>query len=59
MKKRTRSPLLASIHETAEDLQAVGVMTKQTMREFDELCLTSVGELKPKKIQVIRLPKVT
>ena len=32
--------VLASVYETAEGLTAAGVMSKQTMREFDELCLT-------------------
>jgi hypothetical protein len=35
-----RSPLMASIHETAEGLHAAVVMTKKTMRKFDEACLT-------------------
>jgi putative transcriptional regulator len=42
MGKHYRSPLMASIHETAEGLHAAGVMDKHTMREFDELCLTPV-----------------
>jgi hypothetical protein len=29
--------LLASVHETAEGLTGAGVMSKQKMREFDEL----------------------
>jgi putative transcriptional regulator len=33
---------MMSIRETAERLAAAGVMSKQTMREFDELCLTPV-----------------
>jgi putative transcriptional regulator len=42
MKKQYRSPLVASIHETAEDLHNGGLMNKHTMSEFDELCLTPV-----------------
>ena len=34
MSKQYRSPLLASIHETAEGLHAAGVMDKRTMREL-------------------------
>lgn|GEM_PF-3389553 len=48
-RKQYRSPLMASIHETAEGLHAAGVMDKRTMREFDELCLTFVRPLKPKE----------
>ena len=55
MKKQYRSPLMASIHETAEGLHAAGVMDKRTMREFDELCLTPVKPLKPKEIRALRL----
>ena len=40
MTKQYRSRVLASVHETAEGLTGAGVMSKQTMREFDELCLT-------------------
>src|SRR5271165_6317560 len=40
--KQYRSRVLASVHETAEGLTSAGVMSKQTMREFDELCLTPV-----------------
>src|SRR4051794_40388508 len=55
MKKQYGSPLMASIHETAEGLQSANVQDKQTMREFDELCLTPVHALKPNEIRAIRL----
>lgn len=55
MGKQYRSSLLASIHETAEDLHAAGVMDKRTLREFDELCLTPVRPLKPEEIRALRL----
>jgi putative transcriptional regulator len=55
MRKQYRSPLMASIHETAEGLHAAGVMDKRTMREFDDLCLTPVRLLKPKEIRALRL----
>ena len=45
MSKQYSSPLMASIHETAKDLHAAGVMDKRTMREFDDLCLTAVRPL--------------
>jgi len=46
---------MASIDETAEGLQAAGVMDKRTMREFDDLCLTPVRLLKPRQIRALRL----
>ena len=49
------SQSMASIHETAEGLQAAGVMDKRTMREFDELCLTPVRPLMPKEIGALLL----
>jgi len=55
MKKQYRSPLLASIHETSEGLHSAGIVSKHTMREFDELCLTPVQPLKPKEIRELRL----
>ena len=44
--KQYKSPVMASIHETAEGLHATGVMDKRTMREFDDLCLTPVRPLR-------------
>jgi putative transcriptional regulator len=42
MSRQCRSRVLASVRETAEGLTAADVMNKQTMREFDELCLPPV-----------------
>ncbi|MGO9454039.1 MAG: helix-turn-helix domain-containing protein [Candidatus Binataceae bacterium] len=53
--KQYRTPLMASIHETAEGLHAAGVMNRRTMRKFDEMCLTPVRRLKPREIRSIRL----
>ena len=55
MSKQYRSPLMGSIHETAEGLHSAGVIDKRTMREFDELCLTPVQPLKPREIRSLRL----
>jgi putative transcriptional regulator len=55
MRKQYRSPLMASIHETAAGLHAAGVMDKRTMCEFDDLCLTPVRLLKPKEIRALHL----
>ena len=54
MIKQYRTPAMASIHETAEGLHAAGVMDKQTMRRFDEACLTPVRPLKPAEIRALR-----
>jgi putative transcriptional regulator len=49
-----RSDALASIHETMEALHEVGAIDKQTMREFDETCLTPVEPLSPEAIRALR-----
>ena len=54
MTKQYKSPVMASIHETAENLHAAGVMDKQTMRKFDEACLTPVHPLSPAEIKSLR-----
>jgi len=46
--------VMASIHETAEGLHAAGVMDKQTMRKFDDACLTPVRPLAPEEIRSLR-----
>jgi len=53
--KHYRSPLMASIHETAEGLRASGLLNKLTMRKFDEMCLTPIPHLKPGQIRNLRL----
>ncbi len=40
MEKQYRSGIMVSIHETAEGLRSAGVIDNQTMRKFDEACLT-------------------
>jgi putative transcriptional regulator len=53
--KQYRSSLMASIHETAEGLNAAGLMNKLTMRKFDEMCLTPIPRLKPRQIRDLRV----
>ncbi|MGC2220932.1 MAG: DNA-binding transcriptional regulator [Methylocella sp.] len=54
MTRQYRSRAMASIHETAEGLHAAGVMDKQTMRKFDEACLTPVRPLTAEEIRALR-----
>ncbi len=56
MKKTTayRSEATAAIHETAAGLYEAGIIDKQTMREFDESCLTPIREFTPKQIRALR-----
>jgi putative transcriptional regulator len=55
MPKKYRSDAFAAIHETMEALHGVGAINKQTMREFDEACLTPVHTLSPEEIKDLRL----
>lgn len=54
MPKQYRSDVMASIHETAEGLRGAGLIDKQTMRQFDEACLTPVQPLAPEEIRAMR-----
>jgi putative transcriptional regulator len=54
MSKKYRSEAMASVHETMEALHKVGAIDKQTMRRFDEACLTAVRPLTPKQIKALR-----
>lgn len=54
MAKKYRSDAFAAIHETMEALHDIGAVDKQTMREFDDACLTPVHVLSPDEIKAIR-----
>ncbi len=54
MAKKYRSEAFAAIHETMESLHDVGAIDKQTMREFDDACLTPIHVLAPAEIKAIR-----
>ena len=54
MAKQYRSDAMASIHETMDALHEVGAIDKQTMREFDDACLTPVEPLTPEAIRALR-----
>ena len=43
MSKKYRSDAMAAIHETMEALHDVGSIDKQTMRRFDDACLTPLN----------------
>jgi putative transcriptional regulator len=55
MTKKYRSDAFAAIHETMEALHEVGTIDKQTMRQFDEACLTPIQVLSPEEIKLLRL----
>jgi putative transcriptional regulator len=51
----SRSDALAAIHETMEALHEVGAVDRQTMREFDETCLTPIEVMLPEQIKALRM----
>jgi putative transcriptional regulator len=52
--RKTKSPILEAVHETAKGLHEAGVMGQVTLREFDRLCLPPVEPLQPEEIKKIR-----
>ncbi len=54
MIKKYRSDAMASVHETMEALHDVGAIDKQTMRHFDDACLTPIRAMSPEEIKAIR-----
>ena len=52
--KTYKSDIKAAIHETASDLYEIGLIDKQTMRQFDESCLTVVHDFTAQEIRALR-----
>ncbi len=52
--RKTKSPILDAVHDTAKGLHKAGVMDQVTLREFDRLCLPPVEPLQPGQIKHIR-----
>ena len=52
--KAFKSDVKAAIHETAAGLFKAGMIDKQTMREFDVSCLTTIREFTPEQIRDLR-----
>lgn len=46
--------ILETIHESMQDMHNAGTLDKQTMREFDSLCLPKINEYTPEQIKNIR-----
>ena len=52
--RKTKSPILEAVHETAKGLHKAGAIDQVTLREFDQLCLPPVEPLQPDQIKKIR-----
>ena len=55
MSKKYGSDALAAAHETARGLADASVITKRTMKVFDEMCLTPIEEMTPERIRELRM----
>jgi DNA-binding transcriptional regulator YiaG len=53
--KKYRSDAMAAIHETMEALRDVGAVGNQTMRHFDDACLSPIWPLKPNRLLKVTL----
>lgn len=53
-KAKFRSEIAEAMHETVRGMYRLGLVDKQTMREFDVRCLTSVEDLEAKDIVAMR-----
>lgn len=46
--------ILDAVHETAVGLHRAGTISKQTLREFDALCLPPLRQFRPNEIRKLR-----
>lgn len=57
--RKTESPILAAVRETARGLHRAGAMDQVTLREFEQLCATPVEPLEPDDIKRIASRRVS
>jgi putative transcriptional regulator len=48
------SEITAAVHGMAADMFEIGAISKQTMREFDDLCLVPIDPMPPEEIRLLR-----
>ena len=54
IKKIYRSEIAEAVHGMVEDFERAGLVTRQTMRRFDESCLSKPDIFNPGEIRAIR-----
>ena len=54
LKRKTKSRILAAVHETAGDLYLAGFIDKRRMRQYDALCLAPVPSYSSRRIRALR-----
>lgn len=52
--RKYRSEIAASVHEMVQGFERAGLVSKQTMREFDARCLVAVQDISADEIRAIR-----
>ena len=53
-KRKFKSDAFEAIHSVVEDMYAAGTIDKETMKTFDETCLSIPPELTPGEIKALR-----
>lgn len=53
-KRKFKSDAFEAIHSAVEGMYASGTIDKETMRTFDETCLSDLVELSPTQIKALR-----
>ena len=54
MTRHYKDDAMAAVHGMMEGFHRSGAIDKQTMREFDEACLTAADPLAPEEIRALR-----
>ena len=54
MQNKYQSEIAAAVYEDMRDMFKLGVIDKQTMRTFDELCLVPVQPMTAEEIRTLR-----
>lgn len=54
MVKMYKSEAMVAVHEMLKGFHESGAIDEQTMREFDEACLTPASVLTPSEIKIVR-----
>ncbi|HCT5878201.1 DNA-binding transcriptional regulator [Morganella morganii] len=53
-KSKFKSPAFEAIHSAASGLFSVGAIPQETMRNFDQACISELHDLQPSEIKELR-----
>lgn len=54
MAKKFKSDAFEAVHSAVSGMRKAGTVSKETMRQFDESCLSAIEELGSKEIKALR-----